>query len=132
MADKLKYIPNDDTKNYPFRILKLVVEIFRHQPIKIQLKLLSQQIRKSYYKTLGANVINILMSPSSLLRNKFAQISLLAVLSFPQTVQNSQISADIKMKNQRFKPVLSAQTNKTVFFLNFNIRGKLCVIRCYT
>ena len=28
MLDKLKYIPNDDTQDYPFCWLKLVVETF--------------------------------------------------------------------------------------------------------
>ena len=30
MADKLMYIPNDDTQNYPFCKLKLVVKICEH------------------------------------------------------------------------------------------------------
>ena len=30
MADKLIYIFNNDTKNYPFRRLKLVIETFGH------------------------------------------------------------------------------------------------------
>ena len=30
MADKLRYIPNDDTENYPFCRLQLVVETFEH------------------------------------------------------------------------------------------------------
>ena len=30
MADNLKYIPNDDTQNYPFCRLQLVVESFGH------------------------------------------------------------------------------------------------------
>ncbi len=30
MADKLMYIPNDDTQNYPFSRLKLVVETLWH------------------------------------------------------------------------------------------------------
>ena len=30
MADKLMYIPNDDTPNYPFFRLQLVVETFGH------------------------------------------------------------------------------------------------------
>ena len=56
------YIPNDDAQNYPFCILQLVVDIFGHlinQPIKIQIyspKLLSQQIKKRYYKTFGTSV----------------------------------------------------------------------------
>ena len=40
MAKKIMHIPNDDTQNYPFPRLKLVVESFEHfilmyQPIKI-------------------------------------------------------------------------------------------------
>ena len=31
MADKLFYIPNHDKQNYPFFILKLVVETIGHQ-----------------------------------------------------------------------------------------------------
>ena len=53
MADKLIYIPNDDTENYPFYSLQTVVETIGHsmnQPIKIQ------RIRKRYYKTLGTSV----------------------------------------------------------------------------
>ena len=34
IADKLIYIPNDDTQNYPFCRLKFVVETFEHS-IKI-------------------------------------------------------------------------------------------------
>ena len=30
MADKFMYIPNDDTQNYPFCTLPLVVETFGH------------------------------------------------------------------------------------------------------
>ena len=30
MADKLMYIANDDTQNYAFSRLKLVVEMFKH------------------------------------------------------------------------------------------------------
>ena len=30
IADKLMYIPNDDTLNYPFYRLKLVVDTFEH------------------------------------------------------------------------------------------------------
>ena len=30
MADKLMYISNDDTQNYPFSRLQLVVEMFGH------------------------------------------------------------------------------------------------------
>ena len=40
MADKLMYIPNNDTQNYLFYTLKLVVETLNlmNQPIKIQIK----------------------------------------------------------------------------------------------
>ena len=66
MADKLMYILNDYTQNYPFCTLQLVVEKFRHltkinQPIKIQLKsqkLLGQGTRKRNYETLRTRVIN--------------------------------------------------------------------------
>ena len=30
MADKLMYIPNEETQNYPFCRLKLVIKMFRH------------------------------------------------------------------------------------------------------
>ena len=30
MADKLMYIPSNDTQNYPFCILKLVVKMYGH------------------------------------------------------------------------------------------------------
>ena len=55
---------NDDTQNYPLCRLQLVVKtldtqhMIINQQIKIQyLKLLSQQKRKCYSKTLGTNVI---------------------------------------------------------------------------
>ena len=37
-ADKLMYIPNNDTQNYPFCRSKSVLETFEHsnQPFKIQ------------------------------------------------------------------------------------------------
>ena len=44
MADKLMYIPNDDTQNYPYSRLKLLVERFElksNSPM-----LLSQRIGK--------------------------------------------------------------------------------------
>ena len=37
MANKLVYIPIDDTQNYPFCSVKLVVGTFENQPIKINL-----------------------------------------------------------------------------------------------
>ena len=36
MADELMYIPNDDTENYPFYRLQLMVKTFGHLPIEIQ------------------------------------------------------------------------------------------------
>ena len=64
MANKLIYIPNDDTQNYPFFRVQLVGETFGrlNKPIKIQLKspkLLSKRIRTGYYKTLGTKVNDI-------------------------------------------------------------------------
>ena len=54
-------IPNDDTLNYPFCRLKLMVET--NQTSLKALKLLSQGIRKRYYKTLGTSVMNSALSP---------------------------------------------------------------------
>ena len=74
MTDKLMYIPNYDTQNYPFCRLQLVGEIFsllHNEPIQeMSLKLLKQRIRKPYNKTLGTCVINIPMSPPSLDKKK--------------------------------------------------------------
>ena len=74
IADRLMYIPDDDTQNYTFSRFRLVVEKFEHfmnQQIKIRWKspkLLSQPIRKHYYKTLGTRYqINSPLSPLSLL-----------------------------------------------------------------
>ena len=47
MADKLKYFPNDDAKNYPFCKLHLVVKTFGQSTIQNPLKspkLFSHQI----------------------------------------------------------------------------------------
>ena len=55
MDEKFIYIPNEDTQNYPFSKLQLVVETFEPS-IKIQKKspeLLSQRIRIRYYVTLA-------------------------------------------------------------------------------
>ena len=64
-------IVNDDTHNYPFRFYNWWLKRFDTQfnksinrnSIKSP-KLLNQQIRKRYDKTLGTCVINISMSPS--------------------------------------------------------------------
>ena len=58
MADNLMYIPNDDSQNYYFFRLQLVVKMFGHSTYctnlsKKSLKLLSQQIGKRYYKNFG-------------------------------------------------------------------------------
>ena len=61
MADKILYIPNDDTQNEPAFRLQLVFETCLPTELnkptnQTQLKnprLLSQRIRKLYYKTLG-------------------------------------------------------------------------------
>ena len=73
MADKLMYIPNDDTQNYSLRRLQLMVEMFKHilnestnQNSVKAAKLVSQRIGKRYCKTLGTSVINSPMSPPSL------------------------------------------------------------------
>ena len=69
MADKLHPRWFDQTQNYLICKLKLVVWTFNlmNQPIEIQEKspkLLSKQIRKRYYKTVGARVIkSLLLSP---------------------------------------------------------------------
>ena len=43
MADKLMYISNDDTQNYPFCKLRLVIDTFRH--------LLNQQTNQNSMKS---------------------------------------------------------------------------------
>ena len=60
-GNKSMYIPNDDTQNYPFCKLQLVVETFKHsnlnkstiQNSQKSQKLVSQLIRKRYIKLLG-------------------------------------------------------------------------------
>ena len=43
MADKLVYITNDDTHNYPFCTLQVVVETFEQSTKQKSQKLLSQE-----------------------------------------------------------------------------------------
>ena len=69
MADKLMYIPSDDTQSYPFCRLQLAGENFNtqlmNQSINIQKKppkLLGQRIRICYCKTLGTSGIKSRMS----------------------------------------------------------------------
>ena len=71
LADKLMYIPNDVTQNYPFCRLRLVVETFEHSTKWInQLKfnkvpkIVKPMNTKRYYQTLGTSVINSPMSPT--------------------------------------------------------------------
>ena len=70
MANKLTCIPLDNTQNYPFCKLHLVVETFGHliNQLPMSPKLLNQQIIKRYYKTFGISVIKSLMSSPSLNR----------------------------------------------------------------
>ena len=81
MADKLMYIPNDDTPSvdYNSQLKRLDTQLNEQSSLDTQLNeqsnqivikvpmLLSQQIRKRYNKTLGTTVINSQMSPPSLL-----------------------------------------------------------------
>ena len=77
MDDKFMYIPNDDTQNYLFCRLKLVVETFKHSTvwaIQSNPKFLSQRIRKRYHKSLGTSVINSPLSPLSLVLNTYVSM----------------------------------------------------------
>ena len=58
MAHKLMYTNNDAKQNYPFYRYQLVVETFEptNQNVMIVPKVVSQRIRKLYYKTLGTCV----------------------------------------------------------------------------
>ena len=53
-------IPNDNAQNYPFCILKFVVETldthFKKPTNQNPLMVLHQRIRKRYYKTLGTTI----------------------------------------------------------------------------
>ena len=73
MDVKLMCIPNDDTQNYPFCRVELVVETFGwtlnliNQPIEIQVpKCFKLTNKKTLLKTLGTSLINRPMSPPSL------------------------------------------------------------------
>ena len=63
MADILMYIPNDNTQNYPFCILQLVVKTFGHSTKwtnqskfnKSLQRCKNQGIRERCYKTFGTN-----------------------------------------------------------------------------
>ena len=70
MADKLMYIPNKETQNCTFvdynywlKRLDTITQLNEptNQNLIKALKLLSQRIRKCYYKTLGTGEIKIPM-----------------------------------------------------------------------
>ena len=68
MANKFMYIPDDDTQNYPFFRLQVMVEMFLHSTLLTNESKFnkSQQIVKptrKKYKTLGTGVIKSPMSP---------------------------------------------------------------------
>ena len=69
MADKLMYIPSDDTQNYRFCRLKLVAETLNDQLNKSTNQNLISP-KKSYSKTLGTSIINIPFSHLSLCKGK--------------------------------------------------------------
>ena len=68
MTPKLMHSPKDNTQNYSFRWWKLLdnhlKERTNQNSVKVS-KLLDQQIRKHYYKTLGTSVINSPLSTLS-------------------------------------------------------------------
>ena len=54
MVDKMIYISNDDTQNYPFCTLKLVVETYELNKSKIHLpKLFTNEYENVNFKLLG-------------------------------------------------------------------------------
>ena len=67
MTYKLMYAPNDDTQNslvdYISGLNVWTLNIYEPTNQK-SVKLLTQRIRKLYYKTLGTSVLNSPMSPS--------------------------------------------------------------------
>ena len=69
MDNILMYILNDDTQNYPFCRLQIMLETLRpstyYNTITVP-KILGQRIRNHYHKTLGTSVIYSTMSPPSL------------------------------------------------------------------
>ena len=67
MADKLMYIPNNDTQKYTFLRLQTVIELvwtlnLINQPIKFNKS--HQQTRNVFYKPLGTRVTNQPIVPS--------------------------------------------------------------------
>ena len=90
MADKLMFISNDNTKNYPFCILHFVVETFGlltnqnsikfpkakllSQNLRKLPKILKQTIKKMILITLGTSVINNPMSPPSMCTTSYVYV----------------------------------------------------------
>ena len=70
MVNKLMYIPNEDTQNYPLCRLQLGVETLDTNKSNLikspQGKVDNQRIGKRYYNTLGTSVKNSQVAPSSL------------------------------------------------------------------
>ena len=71
MANKLMHIPNDDTQNYAFCRLQLVVETLDMDTLLIeptnQTKIkVPKVVKPTFKKTLGTSVINSQISPPSL------------------------------------------------------------------
>ena len=65
MADKLMYIPNSDTQNYPYCRLQLVADGLTNQNIT-KVPNFFKLAKKRHNNTLGIIVINSQMSPFSL------------------------------------------------------------------
>ena len=65
MADKLMNIPNDDSQNYPFCILQLVIETIGHWTLwtnQSKFNKSQQLLSKHCYKNLKTSLINSPMS----------------------------------------------------------------------
>ena len=68
IADKLLYINYNETQNFPFSRLQLVVKLLDSTLwVKIQVPKVVEQTNNKY-KTLGTSAINSPMSPSSLMK----------------------------------------------------------------
>ena len=85
MADKLVYIPNNDSQNYSFCNLQLVVETldtqFKETTNQNFIKV-PKVVKQRYYNSIRTSVINSPMSPPSLRgRNVFRQNGKIKVFS---------------------------------------------------
>ena len=92
------YIPNEDTQNYPFFRLRLVVEMFGQSTLwtdqsKFNKSPQRQRIRKHYFKTFRTSVINSPMSPSSPAKNSKLKIEqkMIAKLYTPKDFRNVEL-----------------------------------------